>query len=509
MKRLLSIICLSFLLVSCSKTLKVDVPEETKPEVKTTNYSDALLKFGQLTRLFNAPMVVQCKDVVDKTGTSASTGGEIPFDITEMVRSSVNRIGGLVEFVPFDPVYVQQQMAMGQFNAQNLKTPDVVISAAITEFDRSLEVKGDSADFGGDFGAGGGVSVDAGYSSRSSVSSITIDMNLQDFQTMSFIPQVQAINTIKVYKAAKDADIGFSIFGPAFGIKGSVKKVQGRHAAFRVLVEMGVLQLLGRYASLPYWKCIGSDKIDPVVIERRRNLFEIQDEPNKVWMIQQLLTLYGIKGLELNGVVDERTQYAMQEVAKTLGVEPGITFDFYKKLFVSLPLFDEPPILNLEQINAAISELPPPAPVAQTEESQSASQEENAATNQESAQDSTESKLKQYLRYMREGKKAFSANKYPEAREYFVNAINTGVVTDPDCFVYLAYTDQALENNDELEQILKMGIELFPDEVRLYKLLIKHYIAIDKQSEASNLLEQALKIAPDDDELVFFKSYVQ
>ncbi len=65
---------------------------------------------------------------------------------------------------------------------------------------------------------------------------------------------MQAIKTVTVRRGKADANVGFEIFGAALGYKSSVKTVQGRHVAVRALVEMSVLEVIGRYLNLPYWR---------------------------------------------------------------------------------------------------------------------------------------------------------------------------------------------------------------------------------------------------------------
>jgi len=57
----------------------------------------------------------------------------------------------------------------------------------------------------------------------------------------SGIPKMQAINTIKSHKAVKENAIGFTLLSSSFGLQGTVKKIQGRHAAIRLLVQLSML----------------------------------------------------------------------------------------------------------------------------------------------------------------------------------------------------------------------------------------------------------------------------
>lgn len=340
---LVTLLALSLLASACKQpavTLPVEAPKATE-----TSYSQALKKFGRLTREFRVGTLrVQTTQVQDETGSSQASGAEIPFDITKMIMSSVNGIGGSIVFIPYDPVYIKNQAALNMTTLEGKTKPDVVLNGGITEFDRAIESGSSGLDFGGTFGAGkNSPGVDFGKQDRDSVSSITIDLNITDIETMAMVPRVQAVNTMKVFKGASDLDIGFSIFGATFGYKSSIKKIQGRHAAVRVLVELSVLETLGKYLNLPYWKCVDQGaKPDAVVIENIRDQYAEANQQGRVRMIQNLLYVYGFRTLRASGNLDAETAGAIKAVSAAYGF-PAASLDenFYEQLFLNAPVLGE------------------------------------------------------------------------------------------------------------------------------------------------------------------------
>jgi len=335
------LVLVAFCLAGCSKAVDVSLQTEP-PKAKHSDYGVALVKLGKMTKILRTqPVKIQTIGVTDDTGVSQATGGDIPFDITEMIKSAVNRIGGKVTFVPYDPVFLKNQAALKFTSLKNKVRPNVVLHGGITEYDRALEVTGDSADFGGDFGAGkNSPGVDMGLSSASSTSSITLDINMMDFETMAMIPQVQAVNSIRVFKGSNEAELGFSLMGAAFGLSGSVKKIQGHHAAIRTLVDLSVLEVIGKYLNIPYWKCIGPEiDPDPIVMEHIRERYSLASEQRKILMLQQQLRIYGIP-LALNGRMDEQTVDALHAFKSAYGVSSdNLDADFYTHLFNNAPIF--------------------------------------------------------------------------------------------------------------------------------------------------------------------------
>jgi curli biogenesis system outer membrane secretion channel CsgG len=341
---LVTLLALSILMPSCKQPTDVTLPVEA-PKAAETSYSQALKKFGRLTREFRVGTLrVQTTQVQDETGSSQASGAEIPFDITKMIMSAINGIGGSIQFIPYDPVYIKNQAALNMTTLEGKVKPEIVLNGGITEFDRSLESGSSGVDFGGTFGAGkNSPSADIGKQDRDSVSSITIDLNVTDIETMAMVPRVQAVNTMKVFKAASDLDLGFSIFGATFGYKSSIKKIQGRHAAVRVLVELSVLEALGKYLNLPYWKCVDQGaKPDPVVIENIRDQYIEANQQTRVRMIQNLLYVYGYRSLRASGNLDAETVAGIRAVSAAYGF-PAATLDenFYEQLFLNAPVLGE------------------------------------------------------------------------------------------------------------------------------------------------------------------------
>ena len=73
-----------------------------------------------MTEIYGTGIVkIQSEDIVDNTGTSGSTGGEIQRNITEIMKSVLNTIGGSVVFIEYNPAYIQNQMVSGYSNFEN------------------------------------------------------------------------------------------------------------------------------------------------------------------------------------------------------------------------------------------------------------------------------------------------------------------------------------------------------------------------------------------------------
>lgn len=315
MKNNILLLIIAVLTASCGlnpQNADIDLLE-TLPEAKTTVFSESLFELGRLNKIFGqGKLKVMVKNVVDNTGTSLPTRGEIPNDITEMLKSALNGVGGDIFYIPYDPAFMLNTANTGYSTWGNKLLPNIVLSGGITEFDRALTTKGETSDLGVDIN-NSPFNMDFSDRTKSSIASITLDFNLIDFDTFTGIPHMQAINNIKVHKGLRDDSVGFTIYGASIGVKGTIKKIQGRHAATRLLVQLSLIQVLGRYQRLPYWKLLPGTGEDSVVINLLTEDFYALKPKQRIAKVQEYLVLMG-KEVSVNGVLDSKTRSALNTV---------------------------------------------------------------------------------------------------------------------------------------------------------------------------------------------------
>lgn len=311
----------------------------TLPEAKSTVYQEAVRKLGMMGVIYGRGSVnIMSKNISDNTGTSVATNAEIPRDITEMVKSTLNAIGGNLTFIPYDPDFLANSVNTGYSEFSDKKIPDIIVSGGITEFDRGLVTKGDSAEIEGTFG-------DFGLSyedqNKGSLAQVTLDFNMIDFKTLAAIPRVQAVNGIKLHKAVKEDSFAFTVKSVTLGAKGTMKKIQGRHAAVRLLVELSMVQLVGRYEALPYWRLLPGGQRDEVVIDNVLNDYYEYSPIEKVALIQRYLYLHGYE-VNVNGRLDTATKKALQDIAKKYDLtDAGVNQNTYLALYENVPINHE------------------------------------------------------------------------------------------------------------------------------------------------------------------------
>lgn len=314
------------------------------PVTNLSPYSLALGRFGRMLDVYKEgdPVIyMQTRSILDATNLSSPlVGAEIPGDITEMVRTAVNRIGARVVYVPYHPDYLISQAQLGA--KFGVTMPDFLITGALTEFDRAIAGAGRVNSAGVEFGGGNGKVTLGGDVKRTAIySALALDLNLVSFSTQQMVPQIQASNVVKVLNFSSEDNASLGFYGDAFGFKMEGKYLQGRHSAIRTLVDLSVLELVGKATNTPYWRCIPHGKPDPVVVDNMRGAFNGLTPELKLGLIQVTLRKYG-EPVQVTQKLDDATRQALEKVYgeryASLGSVDVMTWQGFEPLFFGVPM---------------------------------------------------------------------------------------------------------------------------------------------------------------------------
>jgi len=327
---------------------KLMAAREAAKELPTANlsaYANSLGCFGHMLDIYKDgdPVVyIQTRNIADATNLSHPlVGAEIPGDITEMVRTAVNRIGARVVYVPYHPDYLISQAQLGA--KFGVTMPDYLITGALTEFDRALSGAGRSNSASVEFGHGKGeTNIGADFKRTAILSSLALDLNLVSFATQQMVPRVQSANVIRVLNLSTEDNASLGFYGDSFGFKMEGKYLQGRHSAIRTLVDLSVLELMGKATNTPYWRCVPNSTPDPVVFENMRKAFESLSPQLRLGLAQVMLQKYG-QPIAVTQKLDDPTREAIRTVYSTHFPQLGDSVDVttwagFEPLFVGVPV---------------------------------------------------------------------------------------------------------------------------------------------------------------------------
>lgn len=349
-----SVLLLAWSLTGCTaiapKPEQLQIPTEP-PMLRKTSFNAALTQLGIQSKIFSPNLMkIQIRALDDVTGTSYHSGGEIPRSITVMVKSALNSIGGQVVYIPFWPDYHAGIQVAGYPVSNQKLVPDVILAGGITEFDRGLTTVDRTRNFDAEtedqnsapsFFGSKTIGIDYSQGDKWNKAKIAVDFNLISYQALCGIPKMQASNGITVYKGIKEQEVGFTLFGPTIGLRGSVKKVQGRHDAVRLLVQFSVIQLVGRFLDLPYWQLLDGAQPDPVVMEALKSNYQNKDLKGKTLMLKRLLWLHG-HPVSINDQMDAETRTALAKLDASYNSQTAsVPVETYTNLYLSVPVTEK------------------------------------------------------------------------------------------------------------------------------------------------------------------------
>ncbi len=353
-------VLLVMLISSCTGLSTKDIAEIKKiprPYDQTNDYSMALDKFSAMLLAYDVPeatVYLMGKNVQNRTACQ-----NLPLDVTQMMATAVNRIGGRIQYIPYNPTYLELEARLGL--PVGRETPLLVFDGAITECDENLEIKdiGYQGDVTGTVQGNEGT-IGGDWGKTNNLTRLALDMHLMDYQTSLLLPRMQSSLAVSIGSIKGGYNFSIQVLGSGFGLSRSHKITQGKHEAIRALVDLSVLQVLGKYLQVPYWRCLENATPDQSVIRELEATFSRVARENGIAAIQTILRKYGYSSVQSSGTVDDATSMAIGEVAaKSDGrVSAEISPSLYSYLYINMPLNLSQPWIVGDSLPPVEAELP-------------------------------------------------------------------------------------------------------------------------------------------------------
>ncbi len=309
---LLLILSLSFSLISSA--FAADKP--TKVDLQHLSFDEALKNFGLMTDIYSTgDATILCTPIGDNTGVSQATGGAIPRDVTKIVETSLNNIGGHVTLATYDPALIQNLTVTGFSEFANKRIPDVFLKGGITM---------------------------VGFDAKKPDSiTVTMDFFLSDFKTLVALPNIQTFNTVKMNSKKSAETISIELSGVNLEIEGQIRTLEGKHGAIRPVVQASMIELLGRYLVIPYWRVLPGAHEDSYVIETLKKNYKNSNTTQKILFAQEQLFLHGYD-VAFSGALDKRTMAAFKKFKSSINTEEeALAVGVITKLYLTVPLTDK------------------------------------------------------------------------------------------------------------------------------------------------------------------------
>ncbi len=257
---------------------KLEYPKQTK-----TSTTDYLSCFGHMLTEYRfaagngtiEPLRIAIVSVNDSTNVSTVQypNSEIPNDFTNMALSIASKIGGPVRLVhiPKDTEIIsayqygatpgKKDPFFNTYGASHYRQDTIQIYGALTEYDRFIRNARRSRDASIEVGGGTGeTELELSRFDDKNTARMTMDFYTAHGFVGDIVNHSSSTNTVQLFQRGHDRSYGISVDGNSLGYAVSHSIVDARHKAIRLLIEWGMIETLGKYEYIPYWKCLPNSK---------------------------------------------------------------------------------------------------------------------------------------------------------------------------------------------------------------------------------------------------------
>lgn len=244
-----------------------------RPTRSISNFTDSLSCMDHMLRTAELPTtLITSKQIPDFSGrVSVATK-----DMVITALSQMSRLSNAFRFVDYEVDIARQDTVqnlttlMLNSNQVQLQRPALYLSGAVAFVDQNV--------LNNRFDVGTSASrLDTAYSQNRNANIIGLEMHLGDFRTRTLIPGLDSANEVVVGAGGQGLDLAgrISRYGVQFNVGRDYSL--GTGAAIRTLVELAVIELIGKWAHVPYWQCLTLDQTHP---DFQRLLRDWYDEGN-------------------------------------------------------------------------------------------------------------------------------------------------------------------------------------------------------------------------------------
>jgi len=309
-------IVLMCIMMGCTQS-KIDMPPIEKNITEREN--PILIELNGMLKVFRQkPLTIVVANMENETGTPT-----LPSIINTTVKKSFNNIGDMVHVVADTNNYTYKG---GEIYA---------IHGAITKFYVSQTInRGYQSDL--EINRGKTTSnTSTSLDKESKISHLAITFNPENPRNGLQIPYSSVSNSITIYQKSSANEFGFSILGSGIGYNKTITKAQGIDEAIERLVDVNVVEVIGKLTTTPYW-ILTKKKPNRHILNGLINEF-IKDKPyQKVYKVSYLLTLRGYYTHPTYSIKDNRLKQAIINYKKSHGMRANTTISsrLYRSLLI-------------------------------------------------------------------------------------------------------------------------------------------------------------------------------
>ena len=344
-----ALLALTSLLSACAiKPTLVDrkdvielAPTEQAPLVTPTKSAsamrEALACMDRLLAAEQAPTtLVAIKTIPDPSGLFATGTKEMIITaLSRMSRTSqaFRVVDYEIDVLKQDTVQTLTTLLLNNGQLE-LRKPQIYVSGAISFGDKTVVGKRSSL----------GVSTrntDFGFSWDVLGTMVGLDLHLGEMNTRTLYPGIDSANELVVATGGKAIELGGRatglprhIYDLGVQFERSADNNQGAGAAVRLLVDLAAIELVGKWAKLPYWNCVDYEQNHPEFKRQLRTWYDDLAPAERITLAQRVLAAQGLWSGAADGQDSPALRRALARYQAAMDLTPigTVSFETYAGL---------------------------------------------------------------------------------------------------------------------------------------------------------------------------------
>lgn len=290
-----------------------------------TNFTSALRCMDELF-LANGKkdIAITSPGIPDATG-KARAGDK--YMLTTAISNMTRKSGAFI-FTDFLMDASQIDGALSKYRKETNNQPTYYITGAVTQLDDNAVKESKGAGFSLPW-------FDSGYAKDKTHDVISMDMYVVETATGRILQETSTSNTMVIAKENRSGELGGKIFTLGLSFSKDVSRSEGVGATYRTLIELGLIETLGKFTRVPYWKCLDNESSsNPEFVDKVREWYDVANASERILFVQRKLKGMSRYMGSLDGEMNDDLKKSITEYQIAAGLTPNgqVNFDLYFSL---------------------------------------------------------------------------------------------------------------------------------------------------------------------------------
>ena len=332
--RIWFLVMICALVVACDEApalLAPDVAQPvTRPARNFTSFDGALRCMDRLLTQSKRPTVLlSSTGIADHTRRINVAGDDMLINaLVRMTRNSKS-------YIFLDQGLVSAQGLIDLLVVQKTDTPrpSYYVRGAISQLDSGVVVDDMTISLDRASGSASGVQTTQ-IENKNQISVVSVDLHLVGFPSRRVVPGASVANSMVVQHRNR----GFESYGlismTGVDLELQVDRLESTGQAVRNLIEVSLIELIGKHSGVPYWTCLSDPNTNAQKNSDAENSYAAMAPADRIKIAQQRLKQLGLFTGQVTGVIDPTTRAALADfqARENLLVSGVVDFDTFARL---------------------------------------------------------------------------------------------------------------------------------------------------------------------------------